>query len=74
MDSHEADISSFVIRIWIEEPGDESSGATWRGHITHVLSGNQHYFQELNAIATIMTPYLQAKGVHVEQLSTSATK
>ncbi|MCB0061851.1 MAG: hypothetical protein KDE19_07045, partial [Caldilineaceae bacterium] len=74
LDSHEADISSFVIRIWIEEPGDESSGTTWRGHITHVLSGKRHYFQELDAIATILSPYLQRKGVRVVQQSAPATK
>ncbi len=65
MDHYEANISSFVIRIWIEEPGDESSSMLWRGHITHVLSGKRRYFQDLDAIAAFITLHLEEMGTNV---------
>jgi hypothetical protein len=65
LDRYEANLCSFVIRIWIEEPGDELSNALWRGHITHVLSGKQRYFQELDAIATFISHYLAEMGANV---------
>lgn len=65
LDHHEADISSFVIRIWIEEPSDASTSTAWRGHITHVLSGKRFYFQELGAIAAFIAPYLEERGAIV---------
>ena len=67
MDHYKANISSFVIRIWIEEPGDESSSALWRGHITHVLSGKRRYFQDLDVVATFVTQYLAEMGANVTE-------
>jgi hypothetical protein len=38
-------LESFVARIWLEhEPNGE---AMWRGHIQHVQSGRESYFQDL---------------------------
>ena len=52
-------IHSFIIKIWLEEEMDESDRAIWRGHITHVPSGERHYIQDLNAIPVFIEPYLE---------------
>lgn len=36
---------SFVARIWLEP--EENGGTTWRGHIRHVQSEKDEYFQDL---------------------------
>ena len=48
---------SFVIRIWLDSPADDSHPA-WRGHITHVQSGKRGYFADLNQIVAFIFPYL----------------
>ena len=32
---------SFIVRIWVEETAEESGRSSWRGHITHVPSGER---------------------------------
>lgn len=54
---------SFVVKIWLEESGDESRSAAWRGHITHVPSGKRRYLEELGAIGAFIAPYLVRLGV-----------
>lgn len=41
---------SFVVRIWIEEPAAARSGAIWRGHITHVQSGDRRAVDTLGEV------------------------
>jgi hypothetical protein len=43
---------SFVARIWLE-PGDEEE-RVWRGHIQHVQSGREEYFQEPATLASFV--------------------
>lgn len=62
MGSEETKRHSFVIRIWAEETGEDVQ-TTWRGHITHVLSGKQIYLKDLESILTFIKPYLRVKGV-----------
>jgi hypothetical protein len=54
---------SFIIKIWLEETAEEAGRATWRGHITHVPSGQRQYIQHLDRISTFIVPYLEAMGV-----------
>jgi hypothetical protein len=54
---------SFVVKVWIEEPALASRSATWRGHITHVPSGDRQYFSDLGAIVAFISPRLTALGV-----------
>jgi hypothetical protein len=63
MDLSESDSHSFIIRIWIEETVEEAGRATWRGHITHVPTGERRYFQNLGEIVTFIAPYLGQMGV-----------
>lgn len=54
---------SFVIKIWLEETADEAGQALWRGQITHVPSGKQHFLNNLHEIPALITPYLKEMGV-----------
>lgn len=63
MDSIEATSHPFVVRIWLEETAEEAGQAIWRGHITHVPSGERRYLKELDDIAIFIMPYLEEMGV-----------
>ena len=53
---------SFVVRIWLEEPAHGTRSAVWRGHVTHVLDGERRYFEDLDAVAAFIRPYLERMG------------
>ena len=53
-DSFESVTHSFVVRIWLEE----DDRATWRGHITHVPSGDRQYVERLSDIVNFIAPYV----------------
>ena len=57
---------SFIIKIWLEDTLDEADEATWRGHITHVPSGERSYLKSLADIGHFVTRYLVAMGVKVD--------
>lgn len=59
----ERDVHSFIVKVWLEESIEESGRAKWRGHITHVPSGERRYLQTLSAIGDFIVPYLERLGV-----------
>ncbi len=59
----EPESQSFVVKIWIEETVGETGRARWRGHVTHVMSGERRYFENLSGIAAFIRPYLHRWGV-----------
>ncbi len=61
MDQFEAQTHSFIIKLWLEETDEESGGPVWRGHVTHVPSGERRYLQDLNGILAFVAPYLEVK-------------
>lgn len=63
MDSPEVNPHSFIIKIWLEETEEESGRAVWRGHITHVPSGERRYVQRLEDIPAFIAYYLKQMGV-----------
>ena len=65
MDLPEAGIHSFVIRVWLEEEASEAQDAIWRGHITHIPSGERRYIQQLRDVNGFIAPYLEAMGVRL---------
>lgn len=65
MDLYEANTHSFVVKIWLEETAKEASRAVWRGHITHVPSGERMYIKELDEVRQFILPYLKRLGVDV---------
>ncbi|MCP4428739.1 MAG: hypothetical protein GY803_30000 [Chloroflexi bacterium] len=60
MDQIESSAHSFIIKVWREE----NDRPAWRGHITHVPSGERRYLQELNGIIAFIIPYLREMGIN----------
>ncbi|MCB8978727.1 MAG: hypothetical protein H6657_15000 [Ardenticatenaceae bacterium] len=60
---YEAITHPFVVKIWIEETSEEAGQVTWRGHITHIPSGKQHYISSLDDIGVFISVYLKEMGV-----------
>jgi hypothetical protein len=59
----ESEIHSFIVKVWLEETVEEAGRAKWRGHITHVRSGERRYLQRLSGIGDFIMPYLERMGV-----------
>lgn len=57
------DTESFVVKVWLEETVEEAGRATWRGHVTHVASGERRYLESLTGVGTFIRPYLERWGV-----------
>lgn len=66
MDLYEANTHPFIIKIWLEETGEGAGRATWRGHITHVPSGERRSLVSLGEIPLFVQPYLADMGVEFE--------
>lgn len=45
--------ASFVARIWLEQ--GEGSAPSWRGHVEHVQSGKEEYFDTLASLQEFLT-------------------
>jgi hypothetical protein len=58
-DSFESVTHSFVVRIWLEE----DDRAKWRGHITHVPSGDRQYVERLADVADFIAHYVDGMKV-----------
>jgi hypothetical protein len=63
MDEIESEAQSFIVRVWVEERAQEGGQSTWRGHITHVPSGERRYLKNLDEIGDFIAPYLERMGV-----------
>jgi hypothetical protein len=59
----ESSPQSFIVKVWLEETVEETGRASWRGHITHVPSGERRYLKDLDDIVTFVMPYLEEMGV-----------
>jgi hypothetical protein len=65
MDFPESDSHSFIVKIWREEAAEETERAAWRGHITHVPSGERRYVKDLDGIVAFVVPYLEHLGANI---------
>jgi hypothetical protein len=63
MNPIESKTHSFIIKVWLEETVEEAGRATWRGYITHVLSGERRYLQDLSDVTAFVASYLEEMGV-----------
>ena len=63
MDSPEDQTQSFIVRVWLERKAHGRHGAVWRGHVTHVPSGDRAYIDQVDSVAAFMLPYLARMGV-----------
>lgn len=61
MDRYES--HSFIVKVWLEESLEETSEATWRGHVTHVPSQERRYLHALDDIIDFIAPHLERIGV-----------
>ena len=62
MEEPEEQIHSFVIRFWLEAIDEQSEQGLWRGHITHVASGERRYLKDAGSISAFIAPYLKELG------------
>ena len=53
---------SFIVKVWLEPPDAGRGRATWRGHVTHVLTRERRYVQDLTALALFIASYLEEMG------------
>ena len=63
MEPLEPDARSFIVKVWVEERAAEGGKGVWRGHITHVPSGERRYLKNLGEIEDFIAPHLEEMGV-----------
>ncbi len=59
MTYREAQLHSFIIRVWKECAGDCAGIQGWRGQITHVPSGSHSHVKNMAEIERFMSLYLE---------------
>jgi hypothetical protein len=59
---HAPVIMSFIVKLWLEEITEETGQMIWRGHITHVPSGDRRYLKTVDEIPGLIAPYLSEIG------------
>jgi hypothetical protein len=55
----EPNTHAFVIKVWREDGDLAVDSAAWRGHITHVASGQRRYVTSLRELDSFIGGYLQ---------------
>ncbi len=63
MSPSESNTQSFIIKVWLEETVEETGRVIWRGHITHVPSGQRRYVQNMDEIRAFIASFLKEMGV-----------
>lgn len=56
----EPDAHSFVLKIWCEATTKVTGRRVWRGHITHVATGQRRYLTSMNELTLFIGSYLRA--------------
>ena len=69
MMSVESNTHVFVIKVWVEEQASAQHAGTWRGHITHVMSGQREHLDQLAQVQAFMVPYLRQLGIQFPEAS-----
>lgn len=67
MDLYERNTCSFIVKVWLEPNGAPLAPLQWRGHITHVFTGQRQYFHNLATITNFIQTYLAEMGVSTDQ-------
>jgi len=65
LEFREATTHSFIVKIWSEETTAACEKVPWRGHITHVPSGERQYLEHLNDLCLFIVPYLISTNARV---------
>lgn len=66
MDIPESKVHSFVVKLWLEETGDEPAKVDWHGYITHVPGGERNYLKKVSDVGDFIAHYLEGRGVEPE--------
>lgn len=61
-------ISTFVVRIWLEDPPTSGMGPTWRATITDVVGERQRTVDRLDLLVDFIVTRLVAMGVPPDSL------
>jgi hypothetical protein len=61
VDEPESNAVTFVVRLWLE--GGDEGPRVWRGHITHVMSGERRYVQSLEGIDAFITRFMRCLDI-----------
>jgi hypothetical protein len=63
MDLAESTVHSFIVKLSLQEIGDETRRVVWHGYITHVPDGERRYLNRLSDITPFIASYLEGAGV-----------
>jgi hypothetical protein len=61
VDEPESNAVTFVVRLWLE--GGDEGPRVWRGHITHVMSGERRYVQSPEGIDAFITRFMRCLDI-----------
>lgn len=54
------DSHSFIVKVWVEDPAEEAGDIVlWRGHVTHVPSGDRCHFQDFDTMLAFIMARMQ---------------
>lgn len=66
-EAYEFNTHVFVVKIWLEEFHNDDQGV-WRGHITHVPSGERQYIDGFLDLISFIIPYLTKMKARINWL------
>jgi len=61
MNLSEAQLHSFIIKIWVEDAAGKDDRDGWSGQIRHVPGGDHRYIKNFDELTAFIRPYLTAK-------------
>jgi hypothetical protein len=64
-DSSEAEVHSFLVKIWIEPAEGPRHRREWHGRVSHVSDGTVHAFRNLGCLSLYLGAYLRSAGLSV---------
>ena len=59
----EPNTHSFILKLWLDDQASNPHKAIWRGHITHIASGERHHFDSFRDIVALLAPYLEQMDI-----------
>ena len=60
---YEHETHHFIVKVWLETLAIDQEPATWRGHVTHIASGERRYVDSLADINNYIRKYLTNMGI-----------
>lgn len=63
VDQPNLNFQSFIIKIWPEDETEEDKKGEWRGHITHIPSGERQHVHTLEGISRFIVHHMERMGL-----------